>query len=105
MQSFGRGTQIFFGIIGIPAATTSSLGAPLALALGAMLLLVGAGVIARYGPAFFPAMALAFLLFMPAFPVGTAVGCVLLYVLWQGMPQRTPSEHSDPAPEDPDPAR
>ncbi|MGD8331101.1 MAG: hypothetical protein PVJ49_16855 [Acidobacteriota bacterium] len=100
IQTLGRGVQLFFSIFGIPASMTETLTVPAALIMGGLLLLIGAGVILRYGPMFFPAMAVAFFLFMPSFPIGTAVGCALVYVLWQGMPRTAPIPKADP--QDPD---
>lgn len=101
IRSLGGGSQILFGVLGPFAFMTRPPSLPVAVVFAAILIPVGAGVVARWGPAFYPAMAVAFFMFMPSFPVGTAVGCVLLYVLWQGMPRSTPAPPTDP--EDPDP--
>lgn len=37
-------------------------------------------------------MVLTFFMFMPSFPIGTLVGCGLLYVPWQGLPTRAPKK-------------
>ena len=90
IKSLGIAAQIALGIFGAAAFMTTTLSFPVALAIAAVLMIVGAGVVAGFRPAYFPAMVLAFVLFMLSFPLGTAVGCVLLYVLWRGMPTRKP---------------
>lgn len=91
IKSLGPGTQLFFSIFGLPQFVGGrgfAVGDAMwgSLVVGVLLALVGAGVLARYAPAFLAAMGIAFVLFMPAFPVGTAAGVLMLYVLWQGMP-------------------
>ncbi len=88
IKSLGIGAQLFLAVFAIPAFMTTSLSPWVALPAAAILIVVGAGIVTRQGWAYFPGMALAFLLFLPSFPVGSAVGLVLLYVLWQGLPSR-----------------
>jgi len=90
IKSLGVGTQIFFGIFGIPAFATRTLSLPVLVVVAAFLLFVGGCILARQGWAYFLGMATAFVLFMPSFPVGTAVGCLILYALWQGLPTGQP---------------
>lgn len=92
LASLGIAAQVAFGILGAAAFMTRTLSLPVALAMGTVLLLVGAGVVARIGPVYFIAMVLTFFMFMPSFPIGTLVGCGLLYVLWQGLPTRVPKK-------------
>jgi hypothetical protein len=86
-STLGRGTALMVRALGVPVMAPGAQNPWTTIVVGAILIAVGAFMLARKPWAYWAGMALALILFVPNAPYFTLAGLFIIWVLWKCRPR------------------